>query len=85
MLFRSNVTGIRRASTSAIKYMQEVVKNPAEMKNFINLYLGGSAARFNEIIKEIESGEQDLRNQYIAGGVQRSPESELDRGLNFAR
>jgi len=76
-----NVTGIRRASSAAIKYMQEVVKNPAEMKNLVNTYLGGSTSRFNEIIKEIEAGERDLKNRYIAGGVQQSPELEPDRGV----
>lgn len=79
-----NVTGIRRASSAAIKYMQEVVKNPAEMKNFMTNYLGGSTSRFNEIIKEIESGEYDLRNQYIAGGVPQPPEAQFRRGVPFA-
>jgi len=80
-----NVTGIRRASSAAIKYMQGVVKNPSELSEFIDTYFGGNTARFNEIIYEIEAGENDLRNTFLAGGSPAAAESSVDRGVTFKR
>ena len=78
-----NVTGIRRASSAAIKYMEQVARNPSDtnVRNFISQYLGGGEARYNEIIEEIDSGYDDLRDKYIVGGAPRPSGSQSRRGL----
>jgi hypothetical protein len=79
-----NVTGIRRASTSAIKYMEDVATNPSERKNFVSLLAGGQLERFNEILDEINGGEQDLLDTYISGGVARpAPSKEQKYGAKY--
>jgi hypothetical protein len=82
-----NVTGIRRASSAAIKYMEGVARNPSETSigNFISQYMGGGEARFNEIVKEVDAGYDDLRDKYISGGAPRQESATLDRGITFGR
>lgn len=68
-----NVTGIKRASNAAIEYMQGVVKDPAELKNLVDQFANANYARFNEIIKEIKAGQNELYDSYLEGGKPPAP------------
>jgi hypothetical protein len=62
-------TGIRRASTAAIKYIEGFATNPAEAKNFVNLLVGGQKSRFDEILRGIDATDALIKSHYLMGGL----------------
>jgi hypothetical protein len=76
----SNVTGVRRASTSAINLMKGVLRDPSSFDSLIRSF-GTKGARWESILEEIERGKDTLRDSYLVGGAPRSAEATVDRGV----
>jgi hypothetical protein len=76
----SNVTGVRRASTSAINLMKGVLRDPSSFDSLMRSF-GTKGARWESILEDIERGKDALRESYLVGGAPRSAEATVDRGV----
>jgi len=64
-----NVTGIKRASSAAIKYMEGVNRNPSDISQIFSLMTGGSESRFNEVLNEVSGAQNAMHQKYLYGGA----------------